>query len=185
MQNPELDSHVAELTAIRAEAAALLAGIDPGEFNRVPGGGVWSIAQQFEQLLKTGGSFTPIFEREVAALSAADKRATGPFRYNPLERTIIGWMNPTGIRKRIPMPVPHSLEPTIIEGDPAGMAADFDRLQVALLESIRAADGLDLRAANIPSPIDARVRMCLGAWFAAIIAHERYHLNKAKALVAR
>ena len=57
---------------------------------------------------------------------------------------------------------------------------EFCGLQDQFSSCVVAADGLDLRRIRVPSPAFPLLRISLGAWFEATLAHEKRHLKQAQ-----
>jgi hypothetical protein len=186
LTNPELTALRAEIEAVRRAAADLLNNLDNSALNWTPPGkGEWSVGQQIDHLNKVGGMCLPPVRDALAGLRTQGKTAAGPTRYGGMERFFVGMMNPSGLLRLLPVPVPPLYEPTTTPLDRETLAAAFDRLQADLLSSLAEADGLDLLAVKTPSPANAKIRLSVGAWLNALVPHERYHLNKALAVRAR
>lgn len=59
----------------------------------------------------------------------------------------------------------------------------WSTLQNQFSECVAAAEGLDLRRLRLPSPAIPLLYISLGAWFEAILAHERRHLDQAERIL--
>ena len=185
--NAELTTLLAEVKAIDREVEGLLLGLGEAELNAAPVQGEWSAGQQIDHLLKVGRLFQPKLEAAIVGLRSENKVASGPFRYSLMERTVIGTMNPTTPMQKAmlrTMPVPPAYEPTTEPLFAIPLLADFAAMQTALRHSLTEADGLDWCAVKVASPVAQNIRLTLGAWFHGLVAHEHYHVNKAKGVKA-
>ena len=76
--------------------------------------------------------------------------------------------------------------PSLFEPDapntlyPGEIIDEFLALQDQFSECVIDADGLDLRRPRLSSPAIPLLRISLGAWFEATLAHEQRHLEQAR-----
>lgn len=64
------------------------------------------------------------------------------------------------------------------------MVDEFLALQDELAEHVNEAEGIDLRRLRLSSPAIPLLRISLGAWFEATLAHERRHLSQARRVLS-
>ncbi len=69
-------------------------------------------------------------------------------------------------------------------GPSSEVLAEFLRHQDGIAQALRSAEGLDLQAAKIVSPFDARASYNVLAAFRILETHERRHLRQAEVAVA-
>ncbi len=168
----------AEFEAARADAQALLDGIDDGAFNwrRVPG--TWSMAECVDHLNITGRKYLRALDRAIEEGRARNLVGTGPFRYGLLEGWLVRTMDaPPMFRIKAPkafVPAPQARR--------AESLAAFVALQGEFQQRLARAEGLDLRRVKARSPVSRHIRFSLGKAFAAIAAHQRRHLWQARQL---
>lgn len=62
----------------------------------------------------------------------------------------------------------------------ASVIEEFILLQDELIRLIRKSEGLNYRAVTVASPLSRLLRLSLGGWFSATIAHEQRHLVQAE-----
>jgi hypothetical protein len=70
------------------------------------------------------------------------------------------------------------------DGSRDEIAASLRTHQIAYIERLRRANGLDLSRARVTSPVSKWLRFSLGTLFAVIAAHERRHLCQARRIAA-
>ena len=79
--------------------------------------------------------------------------------------------------------------PSVFEPDapntlyPGEVIDEFLALQDQLSTCVVDAEGLHLRRLRLPSPAVPLLRISLGAWFEATLAHERRHLKQARRIL--
>jgi hypothetical protein len=81
--------------------------------------------------------------------------------------------------------------PSVFEPDtpetlyPRETVEEFRGLQDQFASCVGQAEGLDLRRIRVASPAVPLLRISLGAWFEATIAHEERHLRQAERVLER
>lgn len=177
-RHPDLKRFCEELDEIAAEARRLTVGLSDAALNWTPPGNddPWSVGQCLDHLNKTGGLLLPKFETalhgaKAKGLTAA--RPEAPLRFNLMERWFIKMMQPGGSTR---VPVPKMYAPDRSGALTGSVVNEFLTLQERLKAYMVEADGLDLERIKTASPVSQLVRMSLGAWLAATVAHEQYHL---------
>lgn len=137
--------------------------------------GRWSIVECLDHL-NAGWLSLPKLDRKIAEARSKGWLGDGPFREPWLGRLYVRAIEPP-VRLRLPAPKRYR---------PRAMAASSDvvpkllALQDELIGRVRTADGLDVGAILLTSPITRRFRMSLGQWFAFLAAHERRHIWQAE-----
>jgi hypothetical protein len=176
---PELQRYCDQIGEIEREVERLTGGLTDAQMQWSPAPDRWSLVQLFDHLNRVGGPLLPKMQEAIRQGKAQGWHSEGPFRYNWMERLFIRMLSP-GATMKVPVPplfVP--AESPVPESLPKFMA-----LQEALRACIGEANGLNLTRMKITSPASRLVRLCLGAWFAATVAHEQYHLLQMQALRA-
>lgn len=174
--SPDTERMLAELEAIKAAGTAVCAGLSDLQFNWRPGAGRWSVADCLVHL-NTGVTQTlPAFDAAIA--TAPPARGAGPARY--------GWLTRLMVRSMEPPPRFRMRTARILEV-PAGalyarsaILPEFLAGRDRLMERVRRADGLDLTAVRVISPVNRLFRLPLGGYFDFILAHDRRHLWQAR-----
>lgn len=174
-ETPELRTYLQLYRAIQAEAQELVAGLTEAQFNGRVAPGTWSVGECLEHLNVAGYLLLPGLDKGIRRGRARKQFARGPFRYGPVSRWFIRAMRPTGRRMSSPK----------VFAPGSALARDevvdrFMALQEALMERVRAADGLDLKRIIVPSAVTPLLRISLGAWFESTAIHEQRHLAQAR-----
>jgi hypothetical protein len=172
----ELQSYRAELLRLSEEVRMLGAGLSEAQWHWTPDPARWSIAQCIDHL---NTIHTLLLPRLSEAMRRARERGylgRGRFRYNWFDRMFIDALQPDA-RPNMRAPALYRPQARPPDGD---LLPRFDALQQELIATVEAADGLDLRRIKVASPVSALLRISLGAWFAAIVAHQWNHLRQAQ-----
>ena len=179
---PELAEYQRQFAASRREAAELCAGLSNGHINWRPAPTRWSIADCLVHLNVSADVYTRQMRSAIENGRARKLMAPGPFRYGPLSRWLLRWLEPP-VRRRSKTPrqfyppsgVAHDIEDVLNQFRDAGRMWD---------QCLRLANGLDLARVKVRSPVVPLLRFQLGALFAGQAAHERRHLWQAKQVKA-
>jgi hypothetical protein len=174
--NSQLEGYQDQLLSIRQQVPGLVADLTDAEFAWPPAPGRWSMAHCFDHLNAAARAFVPVIERTTAAARARGWTGQGPFTHGLLERLFIQMNEPP---PRLRMRAPRVLAPKP-DQPMAAILDEFMTWQDRLKESIRTADGLDLRRARGRSPAFPLITWSLGAQIAITLAHERRHLWQAQ-----
>lgn len=174
----------AQYDAATADAEALATGLSEaqGRWRHRPG--AWSVAECLSHLAVLNRTYLDDLARVVADARAAGRSARGPWRLSWFGRTFTRAMGPVtghGLGRKLPAP-PAYAPPSDVRL--AAALADFRAVQAAMVERVRAADGLDLGGIMVRSPAWPALRFSLLTAFAALAAHERRHLAQARRVVA-
>ena len=177
---PELDTFRQSFEGIADEANALAGSLRDDQFNWVPPSGGWSVSQCIEHLNATARAYLPNLDEGIAEAIRRGLYGEGPFRYNWLGRTFVQTQEPTSKRK---YRAAKAFLPPPTRPRPESMAA-FRAYQVQFIDRLRQANGLDLARARVRSPVLTWLRLPLGSGFALMVAHERRHLQQARAVLS-
>jgi len=167
----------------KAEAQALCDGVDEARLAVVPDDESWSVAQIFDHMNTVGWLLLNEIERAIA-----DARETGPFDEPPFE---YGFISRWFVRSMKPSSGWTFTAPSVYEPEssatlrPSEAAQEFLALQDDFAGCLAMTEGLDLRRIRVASPAVPLLRISLGAWFEATLAHERRHLTQAKDVLRR
>ena len=169
-----------QISAIKAEGEAIVAGLSDEQLNWHARPGSWSILDCLQHLNVGVTETLPAFDRSIAEGRAKGQLANGggPFRYSWFARMMVGSMEPP--------PKFRMRAPRLIRVAPASsrrsaeVVPEFRRIRDQLAERVRQADGLDLARVRLISPINRLLRMPLGGYFNFILAHDRRHLWQAR-----
>jgi hypothetical protein len=121
-------------------------------------------------------AYLPKLDEGIAAALQQRAHADRPFRHSWAGRLLLRTSEPPS---RIRLKSPRAFQPT-----PGGSREDvvttLRDYQIAYVERLRRANGLDLSRARVTSPVSKWLRFSLGTLFAVIAAHERRHLCQAR-----
>jgi hypothetical protein len=171
----ELADCLRQLDGVDADTANLLNGMTEVQFHWSPMSSRWSIAQCLVHLVIFGGKYLPIVDETIENARADRVLSRGLFRYGFIERWFVRSTEPPpGIRLRTPL----AARPPDDQPLPA-VIANFLTMQDEIRKRIRAANGVDLARAKVPSPFIRSLKMALGPCFEFLAAHERRHLWQA------
>ena len=170
-----IEGFLLQLLGIDQDLPGLVAGLSPAQFNWAPAPGRWSIGQCIEHLNITTERYLPGLQRAMADARAAGKLGHGPFTLGFVERWFMQVLEPP-VRRRVK--TPKAFVPTLALAPDATLRRWQD-LQGQFAQSIRAAEGLDLRAVRVRSQF-APVSFSLNGTLGILLAHERRHLWQAR-----
>jgi hypothetical protein len=164
-----------EVDDLLADLDLLTTGLSPEQLTWRPEGR-WSLADNFSHLVVTGRWYLKHIDRALDSLHAQGRRGDGHAALGLLERLIVHIVEPPVRRLRVR--APRGFEAAT---DVAAHAAldELRALQHALQARLARAEGHDLRAAQVRTPMSRRIRVSLAAGFAMMLAHERRHLWQA------
>lgn len=178
--DPRIRGYLEQLDAILIDARELAAELTPTQFNWRPDGRRWSVGQCLEHLTMTVRLYP---ERVEAMIEEARRRAAeGQAAYRE------GWFSAWFVRNMEPPP---SLRvrtfgkvepPASLDRD--SVLAAFETSHQRLADLMRAADGVSLTHARMPSPFVSFLKFTMNQVFAMNLAHARRHLWQARQVVA-
>lgn len=183
---PTERAHLQRLRALLDEndaaATALTSGLTPAQLLWRPSPERWGIADCFEHLIATGVAYLPRVadalaapERRRASSTGADAARQEERLYRPtwFGRLFVRASGPEGrpIKTRGPF-VPPPASPDA----PARFLAQQDTLRTLLAD----AEGRDLRAIRIHSPLSRLLTLRLGECLEMLVVHEQRHLRQAE-----
>jgi DinB family protein len=174
----ELSEHQAHFRENRVLAAELCDNLTTAQFNWRPQPGRWSIAECLVHLNISGRLFGQAIALAMNDARRAGLVGTGPFRYGPLSRWFLGFVDPDS-KKRYKTPskfAPESSERFEVER----VLEEFRAAGIRWEQCLRDANGLDLARVKVRSPAVPLLRFQLGALFAIQSAHEKRHLRQAE-----
>jgi DinB family protein len=172
--NPALVDLERQFESVRASIESVVSGLSEEELQWRPAEGEWSIVECFDHL-NAGWRVLPKLDRKIAEGRERGLLGNGRFRTKILGQLYIRIVEPP-VRFRFNAPVkfrPRTSPP------PSEVVPQILDLQGELIERIRAADGVDLGAITMSSPISRRFKMTIAQWFAFLAGHERRHLWQA------
>ena len=176
--HPDLQSMLDQISSIKADGQAIVAGLTEEQLNWHLRAGSWSILDCLEHLNVSVTTTLPAFDRSIAEGRRAGKLSNGPFRYGWFARMIATSMEPPP-KWRMRAPKLIRVVPTASRRS-AKVVPEFLRVRDQLADRIRQADGLDLAHIRLISPVNRLLRVPLGAYFTFILGHDRRHLWQAR-----
>lgn len=174
--HPQLDTYRTQFHEIKTEAATLVDGVDDARLRTPPDAETWSAAQIFDHMNTAGWLLLSSMESAIQDGHAQGRRGTPPFEYGFVSRWFIRSMKPDS---GWTFTAPSVFEPEVTDTlYPSEGLSEFQELQDQCAQCVVDADGLDLRGIRVGSPAVPLLRISLGAWFEATLAHERRHLRQ-------
>jgi len=172
----QLHTYRSEYHALKDEATALVADVDEDLLGRPPDPDTWSVAQVFDHMNTTGWLVLNSLEEAIEQGQENGPYGEPPFRYGFISRWFVRSMQPSS---GWTFTAPSIFEPEPPETlYPNETVREFVALQDQFADCVAGAEGLDLRRIRVPSPAVPLLRISLGAWFEAGIAHQRRHLQQ-------
>ena len=163
---------------LKEEATALTADLNPDAFTRRPDPDTWSVAELLDHMNTAGWLLLQSLEITVQDAQESGPFGTPPFEYGFISRWFVRSMKPSSDWT---FSAPEAFEPRAPETIyPNEALEEFRALQDQFANCVEAADGLDLRRIRVSSPAVPLLRISLGAWFEATIAHQERHLTQAR-----
>ena len=174
----ELDHYLNEFTAIKNQALSFTNELTEAQFFWKPKPDKWSVGECISHLNVTGSQLLPRLRKAIDAGHKKGIVATPPFRYGMISRWFIRANDATS---RFKMKSPKIYRPVSNESlEKSTVVSEFAELQDAFRVLTTNANGLDLNRIKVASPVSSLLRISLGAWLAATIAHEKRHLAQAR-----
>jgi hypothetical protein len=177
----QLEEIAAELRAAEDRLRRLAERLPDERWGERPEPGRWSVGECVAHLNLTARAYLPILDRGLAEASALGGGA--PRRYR---RELVGWLlwrtmgPPVRFRTRTAAAfVPEGGLP------PAGLRAEFSRLQAEQIRRVEAAAGLPIDRVRVTSPFAERVRYDLFSCLGLLPRHQHRHLWQAEEVAAR
>lgn len=170
----QLAEYQSEFHAIKDEATDLVRDVDEAVLSTPPDEETWSVAQVFDHMNTSGWLLLNTLEEAIQ-----DGRRKGPYGDPPFE---YGFVSRWFVRSMKPSSEWTFTAPSVFTPEdsttlyPHETIADFRGLQDQFADCVSSAEGLDLRRIRVGSPAFPLLRISIGAWFEATIAHEKRHL---------
>ncbi|PSQ82893.1 MAG: hypothetical protein BRD30_13545 [Bacteroidetes bacterium QH_2_63_10] len=151
----QLDTYRSNFLALKDEATALVAGVDEDMLRRPPNPDTWSVAQILDHVNTAGWLLLNSLEQAIQDASQNGPYGEPPFRYGFVSRWFVRSMKPE----------------------------EFRALQDQFATCVVDAEGLDLRRLRVSSPAVPLLRISVGAWFEATVAHQQRHLDQGRDVI--
>lgn len=168
---PELRECSEEIAGQTAHVRILVSSLTERQFSWRPDPDRWSVGQNLSHLTLTNRSYLGAVARAVEEARARGHLATGPYRHGWLGNWFIRILEPP---PRMRVKTFARLDPPL-EGSKPEVLDEFEAAQNETLESMRAANGVDLGRARFPSPFLGALKFSVGQAYRIILAHNRRH----------
>lgn len=178
----ELAGYQRRFAELASEAEELVAPLDDVQLNWSPHPDRWSVGQCLDHLNVVGYQILPRLSEAIRKGHTAGRTANPPFRYGLLSRFFIRANAPAGRKVKTLAAYRPSVSGSLRKEE---VLSRFRSLQEELARAAADANTLDLSGIKVTSPASKLIRISLGAWFAATIAHEERHLLQARTVVQR
>lgn len=176
--HPQLENYRSGFRDLKEEATTLVADVDSELLRTHPDPEMWSAVQCIDHLNTAGWLLLQSMERAIQRGQAEGPYGEPPFEYGFVSRWFVRVLKPSSDWT---FDAPSLFEPdapnTLYPGE---VVDEFLALQDQLSECVVDAEGLDLRRIRLASPAIPLLRLSLGAWFEATLAHEHRHLGQAR-----
>lgn len=175
-----IDSHLdrlrTEAERVVMETEHLALGLNERQLIWRPAPDAWSIAHCFDHLVVVGNLYYPRTRAAIDEASRQGRRAP----HDSFRATLFGrlFVHTSGPITRIKIRTRDIFAPAA-HPSPTSFAT-FIRQQETLLGLIQDADGLDLRAIRIHSPLSRLLTLRLGECLEMLVAHQQRHLTQAR-----
>jgi hypothetical protein len=159
----------------------VLQGLGEVDAHRTPGKG-WSVAQCLDHLVVSGTLMVARLEESIQRARELTRlaRSPKPARFGWFDRLFVAAVSrgKGGGPPRFRVGHRPQFDPGTGRAIPI-LESEFIALEDRLINCARSANGLDLAGYKVPSVLDDRIQVGLGAWFVAIAAHQERHLDQA------
>jgi len=174
----QLEEYRSGFQSLKDEATTLVSDVDEDVLRRPPDAETWSVAQIFDHVNTAGWLLLNSMESAIQKAKKKGPHGEPPFRYGFISRWFVRSMEPSsGWTFTAPSVFEPETADTLYPGE---TVEEFRGLQDQLADCVVSAEGLDLRRIRVPSPAVPLLRISLGAWFEASLAHQRRHLAQAR-----
>jgi hypothetical protein len=170
---PQLRAVCQELNDNTTRAVRLFEGIHQHQLTLRPDPDSWSIAECLVHLNLFSQALVPIIQD---ACKGGAPQFSAPFKMDLLGRVIKLSLEPPAKLKSV---TAQRFEPLVTE-PLEEILPTFLELQNQLISTVHDAQGLDLNAIRVRSPVSTRISYNLYSCFEIIAAHQRRHLWQAE-----
>lgn len=167
-----------QLEDLRSEILGLVLGLGDTQVNWRPAAESWSIGQCVDHVTTTNAAILPRIQEAMVRGRRGNRTGDGPFRYGFMGRYFLDALAPPPKRRLRAVP---RYRPAA-EHSASVLAANFARVQDALIHVVEQSEGLDLARIRARSPAVWFLVLPVGIWFASMAAHEARHLAQARSV---
>ena len=176
--HPQLEDYQSRFIKLKDDATTLVADVNPATLQARPNPDTWAAVQCIDHLNTAGWLLLRSLEKTIQRAQKKGPFGDPPFEYGFVSRWFVHVMKPSS---GWTFDAPSLFEPEAPNTLYPNEAVDeFLALQDELAEHVEATKGLDLRRLRLSSPAIPLLRISLGAWFEATLAHEKRHLEQAR-----
>jgi len=168
----QIEALIVEAERQTEEILQLAASLEPDAFLWRPTPDKWSVGEHIEHISLTNRPYLAAIDESVRAAREAGLTGAGPFRGGPIGRWFTRLLEPPPRRR---MPTTSSLKPPP-DLNRDQVLGELQSVQEATVASLRTADGVDLRRANIRSPFMKLLKLPVIQAFEVMFAHTRRHV---------
>lgn len=177
----QLEQYRSAFRSLKEEATHLVAPVAAEALRTPPDTETWSVAQVFDHVNTAGWLLLNDLEDAIQEGQKEGPFGDPPFEYGIVSRWFVQSMQPSS---RWTFTAPSVFEPEAPETIyPDEAVEEFRALQDQFSQCVTDAQGLDLRRIRVGSPAVPLLRISLGAWFEAAIAHEYRHLEQVRSIL--
>jgi hypothetical protein len=176
--HPQLDRYRCGFVDLKDDATTLVAETEAEALTARPDPETWSAVQCIDHLNTAGWLLLREMEAAIQNGQADGPYGEPPFEYGFVSRWFVRSMDPSSGWTFSAPSVFEPEAPNVLY--PNEVVDEFLALQDQFSERVVDAQGLDLRRIRVASPAVPLLRISLGAWFEATLAHERRHLEQAR-----
>ncbi|HMB71567.1 MAG TPA: DinB family protein [bacterium] len=178
MAGSEVQQEIERTRALADRARAVLENLTEEQVHRRPEPDRWSVGECFVHMNRANRPYLDALEPAVRRLRAEGRTAEGPFRYGWFEEWFVRQASPPATRR---FKAPKVFQPPAAETvDASDTRREFFALLDRLEAVLRDAEGLDLTAAKVTSPVTRLVKLRLGPAFRLLTGHTERHLIQAQ-----
>ncbi len=181
--HPQLDGYRQGFVDLKSRARRITTDASNDVLVASPDAETWSVAQIFDHMNTAGWLVLNEMEQAIRRAHESGPSGEPPFTYGFISRWFVRSMKPSS---RWTFTAPSVYEPDDSETlYPTEAVQEFLALQDDFANCIGMTEGLDLRRIRVASPAVPLLRISLGAWFEASLAHQRRHLVQAERILHR
>ena len=176
MISQDLSELISAADAITDEARARFDGLTAPQLNWKPGADQWSVAQCFDHLVTTNGTYFPIFEKVLSGEKKNTFWESLPWLPGLWGKVVIRAVDPESKRK---VKAPKVFRPSNSSVDGFVIRRFIDQ-QNQVIRYMKATEDLNVERIIISSPVTNLVTYSLMDAYRIIINHEKRHLLQAR-----
>lgn len=176
--HPQLDDYRTGFADLKEDATSLFNDVDSDVLTARPDPEQWSAVQCIDHLNTAGWLLLRSMEAAIQTGQAEGPYGEPPFKYGFVSRWFVQVLEPSSGWSFDAPPLFEPDDPNTLYPDE--VVGEFLALQDQFSACVVDAEGLDLRRIRLPSPVVPLLRISLGAWFEASLAHEHRHLAQAR-----